>query len=124
MRALVLLLVPACTLGGTGRPSGGDDDGHPVDKSACQKAMAAAPMASVGFDFHDALQNAMRNRWDGTSMPQPGDAMYPCGRYRSLVADSTGMSHPGCSTAGLSYTAATIPGFNCAAREFPFPAGI
>ena len=62
-------------------------------------------------------------RWDGTSMPQPGDAAYPGGRYRTLTPDSTGAMHPGCSIDGLSYTPASIPGYACAAREFPFPDG-
>jgi pimeloyl-ACP methyl ester carboxylesterase len=86
--------------------------------------MVAAPLAPAGFDYHDGIASAMRNRWDGISLPQPGDAMYPGGRYRSLTNDSTGMPHPGCSTAGLMYTPASIPGYACAAREFPFPAGV
>jgi hypothetical protein len=122
MRALLLLLIPACTLGGTGRPPDGDDDDGPtVDPTACAEAMAAAPLAPAGFDYHDALATAAHNTWDGVSMPQPGDAMYPGGRYRTLAADATGAAHPGCSTAGLAYTPAAIPGFTCAAREFPFP---
>ncbi|HEU0034039.1 MAG TPA: hypothetical protein VFQ53_25605 [Kofleriaceae bacterium] len=120
---LLLLLVPACTLGGTGRPSGGDDDGSGVDKTACEEAMAAAPLAPAGYDYHDALPTATRNTWDGVSMPQPGDAMYPGGRYRTLTADGAGAGHPGCSIAGLTYTPASIPGFTCAARQFEFPAG-
>jgi hypothetical protein len=125
MRALLpLLTVAGCTLGGTGRPPDGDDDDAPaVDPTACQQRMAAAPLAPPGHDFHDALPAAARNRWDGTSMPQPGDAMYPGGRYRSIAPDGTGQSHPGCSTVGLAYTAATVAGFPCAAREFAFPAG-
>jgi len=125
MRALLVLLVPACTLGGTGRPPDGDDDDGPgVDKTACTEAMAGAPLAPAGYDFHDTLQSAARNRWDGTSMPQPGDMMYPGGRYRTLANDAMGVPHPGCSTAGLSYTAAVVQGWACAAREFPFPAGV
>src|SRR5262249_43400701 len=30
----------------------------------------------------------------------------------------------GCTTAGLTYTAAQIPGYACAAKEYPFPAGV
>lgn len=37
--------------------------------------------------------------------------------YRDLAA------HPGCSTAGLTYTPATIAGYDCAAKLYPFPAG-
>jgi pimeloyl-ACP methyl ester carboxylesterase len=118
MRGLLLLLVPACTLGGTGRPEGGDDDGPGVDNLECAEAMKDAPLQPAGYDFHDALPTATRNRWDGTSMPQPGDAMYPGGRYRTIDGSGGGM-HPGCSTTGLSYTAASIAGFQCAAREFP-----
>lgn len=86
--------------------------------------MADAPLSPSGYDFHDALPTAMRNKWDPARMPQPGDMMYPGGRYRSVAPDATGMIHPGCSTTGLAYTAASIPGFNCAAREFPFPSGV
>jgi hypothetical protein len=124
MRVALILLLAACELGGTGRPGegGGDDTG--VDKTACAMAMASAPLAPAGYDFHDSLPTATRNKWDPTRMPQPGDAMYPGGRYRTIAADSAGAAHPGCSTAGLMYTAASIPGFTCAAREFPFPTGV
>ncbi|CAN5904427.1 hypothetical protein BH11MYX3_BH11MYX3_26600 [soil metagenome] len=57
-------------------------------------------------------------------MPQPGDAMYPGGRYRSLATDSAGAMHPGCSTAGLSYSPAVIAGYPCVARDFSFPTGV
>ncbi|MCW5806971.1 MAG: hypothetical protein KIT31_31720 [Deltaproteobacteria bacterium] len=126
MRAFLLFpLLVGCTLGGTGRPPDGeDDDGPAIDPDACRQRMAAAPLAPRGYDFHDALPQATRNRWDGTSMPQPGDARYPGGRYRTLAPDPGGMAHPGCSTAGLGYAPAAIPGFTCAAREFPFPAGV
>jgi pimeloyl-ACP methyl ester carboxylesterase len=33
-------------------------------------------------------------------------------------------SHPGCSTAQMSYAAASIAGFRCAAKEYPFPDGV
>jgi pimeloyl-ACP methyl ester carboxylesterase len=32
--------------------------------------------------------------------------------------------HPGCTTDGLSYPAAQIPGYGCAAKEYAFPAGV
>ena len=32
-------------------------------------------------------------------MPQPGDASYPGGRYRTIAADGMGSAHPGCSVA-------------------------
>ncbi|MEO8702686.1 MAG: hypothetical protein ABI867_21760, partial [Kofleriaceae bacterium] len=122
MRALAVCFLAGCQLGGTGRPDGADDDDDTVDRTACIEAMAAAPLAPVGYDYHDTLATAARNRWDGTSMPQPGDAMYPGGRYRSVAADASG--HPGCSVAGLTYAPAAVPGFTCAAREFAFPAGV
>ncbi|MDB4958939.1 MAG: hypothetical protein JWO36_6508 [Myxococcales bacterium] len=122
MRVTSCLLIAGCTLGGTGKPPGGDDQGSGVDHTACGSAMAAAPLAPAGFDYHDAMATASRNRWDA-SMPQPGDAMYPGGRYRTLAADATGMTHPGCTTDGLAYPAASIPSYPCAAREFAFPAG-
>lgn len=124
MRALLLLVASACTLGGTGRPDGEGDGGPGVDKTACAEAMAGAPLAPAGYDFHDALPTATRNKWDPTRMPQPGDAMYPGGRYRTITADATGTPHPGCAVAGLTYTPAAIAGFTCAAREFAFPAGV
>jgi pimeloyl-ACP methyl ester carboxylesterase len=126
MRGLaLLLLVPACTLGGTGRPDDMGDDGPKVDLMACQMAMKSAPLAPSGYDFHDALPTAQRNKWDGVTIPQPGDAMYPGGRYRTIAPDGSSNIHPGCSVAGLtSYTPASIPGYACAAREFPFPSGV
>jgi hypothetical protein len=125
MRGLALLfLVPACTLGGTGRPDDVGDDGPTVDPTACQQAMRSAPLAPAGYDYHDALPTATRNKWDGVTLPQPGDATYPGGRYRTLAPDASGNAHPGCSVAGLAYTAASVPGYACAAREFPFPAGV
>lgn len=33
-------------------------------------------------------------------------------------------AHPGCTTAGLDYPAATIPGYRCAAKAYPFPGGV
>lgn len=124
MKRALLLVCAGCQLGGTGRPDDlGDDQGSGVDQGACAAAMKDAPSGAAGYDFHDALQPAQRNKWDGVSMPQPGDAMYPGGRYRSLAPDAQGMTHPGCTTAGLQYAAATIAGYPCAAREFPFPSG-
>jgi hypothetical protein len=123
MRVPFLLLIAGCTLGGTGKPPGSDQQGSGVDHSACGMAMADAPLAPGGFDYHDGMATSARNRWDAVSMPQPGDAMYPGGRYRTIGADSTGMTHPGCTTEGLTYAPASIAGYGCAAREFPFPSG-
>lgn len=39
-------------------------------------------------------------------------------QYRALN------THPGCTTAGLSYPAAQIPGYTCAAKAYDFPAGV
>jgi len=124
MRWSLLLLLTSCTLGGTGRPPDGVGDDTGIDPSACGQKMANAPLAPPGYDFHDALATATRNAWDGATMPQPGDAAYPGGRYRSVTPDGSGTGHPGCSIAGLSYAPASIPGYACAAREFPFPAGV
>ena len=125
MRVLaLLLLVPACSLGGEGRPDGGGSDGPTVNPTACQAAMQSAPIAPSGYDYRDALPTAQRNKWDGTTIPQAGDPLYPGGRYRTITADGQGNAHPGCSVAGLSYTPAAIPGYACAAREFPFPTGV
>ena len=124
LRGIFYLLVAGCTLGGTGRPGDGDDDGSGVDPSACGEAMANAPLAPAGYDFHDALANAKQNTWDGVTLPQPGDAMYPGGRYRTIVPDAAGKSHPGCTVDGLTYTPAAIPSFTCAARHFDFPPGV
>ena len=125
MRRLFLVTVlSACTLGGTGKPPGGDDDGSGVDHGKCGMAMANAPLAPAGFDYHDALPTATRNKWDAVTMPQPGDPTYPGGKYRTVTPDSTGAIHPGCSTTGLTYTPATIAGYPCAARQFDFPQGV
>ena len=123
VRAL-FLLVAACKLGGTGKPPGGDGTGSGVDLVACGSAMTAAPLAPAGFDYHDTLPTAAHNTWDGVTLPQPGDASYPGGRYRTIAADSAGKAHPGCATDGLMYQPATIANFPCAAREFPFPDGV
>ncbi|HEY5944407.1 MAG TPA: hypothetical protein VIV40_02905, partial [Kofleriaceae bacterium] len=126
-RGIFCLLIAGwagCTLGGTGRPGGDDDTSHGVDDSACGQAMAGAPLAPSGFDFHDALPTATKNTWDAVTLPQPGDATYPGGRYRTIAPDTAGNPHPGCTAAGVTYTAATIAGYNCAAREWEFPAGV
>ena len=105
MRRLLLVMLGACTLGGTGKPPGGDDDTMTgVDNAKCMQAMATAPLAPSGFDYHDSLATATHNTWDAVTMPQPGDAAYPGGKYRTITADTTGTIHPGCSTAGLMYT--------------------
>ena len=124
LRGITCLLLAGCTLGGTGRPGDGDDQTQGVDKSACARAMASAPLAPAGYDYHDALATAAKNTWDGATLPQPGDASYPGGHYRTLAADGSGDGHPGCTTDGLTYTPASIPGYACAAREFPFPEGV
>jgi hypothetical protein len=125
MRRLTILVLASGCLGGTANP--GDDDDAPdggVDLSACQTAMADAPIEPAGWSFRDALPTATRNRWDGTSMPGASNPDYPGGKYRTIAVDTTGAIHPGCTTADLSYTPASIAGYPCAAREFPFPAGV
>lgn len=53
---------------------------------------------------------------DSTDSTDDTDVVYPdvadAITYRDLG------SHPGCSTAGLTYTAATVPGYDCAAKEY------
>ena len=124
-RILVLVPLAGCKLGGTGLPPGGAGgvDGG-VDPNACVAAMTTAPLAPADYSFQDALSSAPRNTWDGATQVGPGAANYPGGHYRSLTPDGAGKMHPGCSTAGLMYTAASIPGYACAARDFPFPAGV
>jgi hypothetical protein len=124
LRTLSFATLAACQLGGTGVPPGAGGVGSGVDVAACGSAMAAAPLAPVGFDYHDMLATASRNTWDGTTLPQPGDATYPGGRYRTIAPDASGKPHPGCTTDGLMYTPASIPGFTCAARDLPFPDGV
>lgn len=120
---MFLAFLAGCQLGGDGRPDGEGSGGTGgVDRAACVEAMANAPTSAPGFDPHDSLPTAMRNTWAAT-MPQAGDNMYPGGRYRTLTADGAGSMHPGCTTAGLTYTPASIPNYPCAAREFPFPTG-
>lgn len=123
MRVAPLLLAASCTLGGTGKPPGAGSGGSGVDHGACAVAMQGAPLAPIGFDYHDALPVASHNAWDGTSLPQPGDTAYPAGRYRTITPDGAGKIHPGCTVDGLMYTPASIPGYACAARQFDFPAG-
>ena len=124
LRATLLLLLAGCIeLGGTGRPGEGSDDNKPVDDTACAAAMVNAPIAPAGFDFHDALAVATKNTWDAVTLPQPGDNTYPGGKYRTIAPDSAGNPHPGCTSAGLMYTPASIASYSCAARQFDFPAG-
>src|SRR5260221_8828354 len=123
-RFVLALVASGCTLGGTGKPPGADDQGSGVDHGACAVALAAAPLAPVAnFDVHDALPTATRNTWNVTSLPQPGDAAYPGGHYRTLAPDSAGAAHPRRTTPNLMYTPPTIGGYQSAAREVPFPAG-
>lgn len=91
--------------------------------SACAVAMQAAPTGAAAIPFTDALATATRNTWDGTTIPTAGDPDYPGGKYRTLTPDSDGNIHPGCSTAGLS-DPADIPGYPCAAKEYPFPTDV
>ena len=124
MRALFILTVAAgCKLGGTGLPSGESADAG-VNASACAAMMAGAPLAPADYSFRDSLTAAPQNTWDATTLPAPGDPSYPGGHYRSLTADAKGAMHPGCTVAGLTYTPASIPGYACAARDFPFPSGM
>ncbi len=117
-----LPLVGAC-LGGTGKPAGNDTpDGGGDVVAKCSAVMQNAPMGNWSYD--DVLPTATHATWDNASIPDDGEADYPGGKYRSLTPDSDGKIHPGCSTDGLSYTPASIPGYPCAAKEYPFPSGV
>lgn len=121
---IVLLLFSAGCLGGTGMT--GDDTGDDVNDDTvarCAAAMEDAPNESA-WSVDDALERATRNTWDLATIPTPNMTDYPGGKYRTLTPDGNGDVHPGCSTAGLSYTPANIPGYPCAAKLYPFPAGV
>lgn len=122
------LFLPAC-LGGEGKT---DPDAAPTPDSdvppqnACAEVMADAPTVENGLPYTDALPTATKNTWDGTTIPQQDDPDYPGGKYRTLASpddDETNV-HPGCSTEGLAYDPAVIPGYPCAAKEYPFPDGV
>jgi pimeloyl-ACP methyl ester carboxylesterase len=119
---LALFVIPFAACADGGGQNGPDAD--PGAVASCADVMQAAPLAPADYPFTDALPTATQNTWNGQSIPQAGDAAYPGGKYRTLTPDSRGDTHPGCSTAGLPYDPATIPGYACAAKEYPFPAGI
>ncbi|HVE85119.1 MAG TPA: hypothetical protein VND93_19845 [Myxococcales bacterium] len=50
--------------------------------------------------------------------PPPPPSFTEAITYRDLAA------HPGCTTAGLSYSAASDTGYSCAAKEYAFPGGV
>jgi hypothetical protein len=114
-------VLASCTDYG-GAPEGGADAGPAL--AACAEAMAAAPLAPADYPATDALPRASRNTWDGQTIPEASDASYPGGRYRTIEPDAMGQRHPGCSIGGLSYAPASIPGFVCAAKQYPFPSGV
>jgi len=101
-------------------PDANDDD----TGSTCAIRMQDAPLAPAGYSYQDSLPTATFNTWDGVTVPTPGEADYPGGKYRTLTPDSNGKIHPGCTVEGLSYTPASIPGYPCAAKEYPFPSGV
>ena len=100
------------------------DAGPEVPPQACLDKMAGAPTGGAATSFEDSLPTATVNVWRGSGLPAGDDPTYPGGKYRTLTADTNGDVHPGCSTAGLSYTAASIPGYPCAAKAYPFPEGV
>lgn len=120
--AAATLLGAACTDRG-GTPGGGGVDGG-AEPQACAARMAEAPSGGEATPYTDILPTASINTWDGTSMPAASDTGYPGGKYRTIEPDSAGNRHPGCTTADLSYQAASIPGYPCAAKAYPFPAGV
>lgn len=90
---------------------------------ACVDQMADAP-SGVAASFADSLATATVNVWGRAETPAADDPEYPGDKYRTLTADANGDIHPGCSTVGLTYTPAAIAGYACAAKEYPFPAGV
>ncbi len=59
--------------------------------------------------------------------PQTGGPGDPTGGWSSADAITYRddlASHPGCTTAGLSYPAAEIAGYPCAAKAYAFPSGV
>lgn len=146
LAALVTLTMSAC-LGGDPRetpdaapappdapPSEGPDagpDAAPGDidagvkppPQACVDEMAGAPTGADAPSFQDALPTATVNTWGSEEVPTAGDPNYPGGKYRTLTPDGDGNIHPGCSTAGLAYTPASIAGYPCAAKQYDFPEG-
>jgi len=119
--ALASLLAAACT--DHGGAVGDDVDAQNIE-GACPMALKAAPMADPAWPYTDSMPTATRNTWDGETIPQPSDADYPGGKYRTITPDSSGKIHPGCSVEGLGYTPANIPGYPCAAKQYPYPAGV
>lgn len=82
------LALTACT------NTGGDDDTDATDSGMDTEMMESGDSGDTGEPMVD--------------YPEVVDGI----TYRALD------THPGCSTAGLSYTAATIAGFDCAAKEY------
>ncbi len=128
--ALALGVLLGACLGGEGVPD--DPDAAPDNTpdaampppNLCAQALADAPDVAQGLPYEDSLVTATQNTWDGVTIPQSDDPNYPGGKYRTLTVDGQGNAHPGCSTAGLTYTPANIPGYDCAAKEFDFPNGV
>lgn len=103
------------------------DAGPEVPPQACLEKMAAAPTGAAAPSFEDALPTATVNVWGKTDLPGGADdPTYPGGKYRTLTPDTNGDIHPGCSTAGLDadYPLASIAGYPCAAKDYPFPEGV
>lgn len=71
-------------------------------------ALAATACIDTGAPSTDAGLAADA----GPATTTPDDAAKDAITYRDLA------SHPGCSTDGLSYTAASIPGYTCAAKAY------
>ncbi len=122
MIAGLAMAASACTDRG-GQGSGGDGADAGVVVTACAAAMEQAPTGAEATPYTDILPTAQVNRWDGVTIPSSNAPMYPGGKYRTIEPDSQGNRHPGCSTAGLGYTPASIPDYPCAAKLYPFPAG-
>lgn len=72
-----------------------------------------AAMVSAGCDVTGGVHIGP-DSGSGANDPYHGDKI----QYRNLD------THPGCSVHGLTYTPASIPGYRCAAKEYPFPSGV
>lgn len=120
---LVSLFASAC-LGGSGaNDDAADAAPDPEVVQRCGAVLSDAPDDGA-WSYDDALPLATTNTWDSATIPAADQADYPGGKYRTLTPDGDGNIHPGCSTAGLSYTPAAIPNYPCAAKAYPFPSGV
>jgi hypothetical protein len=115
---------PDANDGPDAQPGDVDAGVEPPPPQACVDKMAEAPTGNAAPSFEDSVATATVNVWGKPDLPAADDPTYPGGKYRTLTPDENGDVHPGCSTEGLSYTPASISGYACAAKEYPFPEGV